>query len=184
MNSSNKILMQIPNALSIFRLISPFLIVSFYKGGLIEVAFILFLAAAVSDFLDGFLARKYSATSKFGSIVDPLADKILIICLYVFFCQMKVIYQWVSIIIVLRDMFIMVGVAFLYFRKKNVKFTPVLSSKINTMLEILLIVIIFYENIFVSELQLMKFILIFFVMSTISISCAEYTKIFMKVWKC
>tara|TARA_Y100000816_G_scaffold281731_1_gene256574 strand:- start:61 stop:597 length:537 start_codon:yes stop_codon:yes gene_type:complete len=74
----------IPNLLSAFRMIAflPVIILFFYEFYL--TSFFLFTAAAWSDFLDGFLARKYSITSNLGSLLDLLADKILVLSILIF----------------------------------------------------------------------------------------------------
>ncbi len=67
------------------------------------LALFLFLVASVSDFLDGYLARKYSIISNFGKVMDPLADKILILSALVCFVQLHIVPGWMVIIIIGRE---------------------------------------------------------------------------------
>ena len=68
----------IANALSIFRILAAFAIVPFMLTGWYEISAILFVLAAVSDFLDGYLAKKFKATSKLGGVLDHMGDKFLV----------------------------------------------------------------------------------------------------------
>lgn len=66
-------------------------------------ALILFLIASVTDFLDGYIARKYNLVTKFGKFMDPLADKLLVTAALVCFVQMHHISSWVVVIILSRE---------------------------------------------------------------------------------
>ncbi len=84
----------VPNALTAFRLVLAtlfFVVLSFYqyrgpnKEWLLSTAFITYILALITDYLDGYLARKWNASSAFGRVVDPFADKILVIGAFIFF---------------------------------------------------------------------------------------------------
>ena len=72
----------IPDILSIFRLMLPFFLIPTILKNNFRLAFIIFSLAAVSDFLDGYLARRFHVTSDFGSMLDPVADKVLMTSTY------------------------------------------------------------------------------------------------------
>ena len=75
----------------------------FMAMGLSYIALFLFVVAAISDFLDGYIARKYNVVSNFGKIMDPLADKILVISALLGFIQLGIVPAWMVIIIIGRE---------------------------------------------------------------------------------
>ena len=74
----------IPNLLSVFRMIAFLPVIILFSSEYYITSFFLFTAAAWSDFLDGFLARRYNLTSNLGSLLDLLADKILVLSILIF----------------------------------------------------------------------------------------------------
>ncbi len=94
--------MNLPNKLTLARVIAvPFFIVA-YSVSFYWLAFIIFIAASITDMLDGKIARKYNMITNFGKIMDPLADKILV---YSAFCLMIPNYvpAWMLIVILARE---------------------------------------------------------------------------------
>ena len=99
----------IPNLLTIFRIILVpffvyFLMSDFYSSKL--YAIIIFSVASISDLLDGKIARKYGIITKFGTFMDPLADKILVVSAFLSFVLLGYIPLWMLIIIVFRDVIV------------------------------------------------------------------------------
>jgi CDP-diacylglycerol--glycerol-3-phosphate 3-phosphatidyltransferase len=97
MNARHKI-WSIPNILTLLRvLITPVIVVTFYFGDTViahRIAFVLFLLASITDFLDGFLARKFKIQSNLGRIFDPIADKLMVgsvLLMLVYFQRVNVI---------------------------------------------------------------------------------------------
>jgi CDP-diacylglycerol--glycerol-3-phosphate 3-phosphatidyltransferase len=86
-------------------LVVPFFIAALLKDTMVYsyIAIILFGIAAISDFLDGYIARKYNLISNFGKVMDPLADKILILSALVCFVQLHVVPSWMVVIIIGRE---------------------------------------------------------------------------------
>lgn len=94
--------MNLPNKLTIARVIAvPFFILAFYFGWYI-LAFVIFVAASLTDMLDGKIARKHNLVTNFGKIMDPLADKVLV---YSALCLMIPFYvpAWMLIVILARE---------------------------------------------------------------------------------
>ena len=136
----------IPNILTVFRIVLvPFFIyclVGDFENSKLYAA-ILFAIAAMSDFLDGKIARKYGIITRFGTFMDPLADKILVLSAMFTFVILGYIPLWMVIIIIMRDSFITI---LRIFMERNGK-TMITSKigKIKTAIQMMAInVILFY----------------------------------------
>lgn len=103
MNLANKI------TLSRIALTFVFMVFLFLKGLLFKIsALFIFIIASWTDFLDGFLAKKRNEITDFGKLMDPIADKILVIAAFLAFVEMKLIPAWIVVVIVFRE-FIITG---------------------------------------------------------------------------
>ena len=96
------------NFLSAFRILASFAIIGTLMSGMYTTTFILFILAALSDFLDGFLARKFNACSKIGAVLDSIADKFLIVNTFILLAIMMPVWFVVIPIIVMiaRELYI------------------------------------------------------------------------------
>jgi len=109
----------LPNSLTIFRIVAiPFFIVSLVEGRSVLALFI-FIGACLSDYFDGMLARKYKNITKFGQLMDPLADKFLVLSAMILLCIKPISYiHWsVTFIITLREIIITI-LRSIYLRRK------------------------------------------------------------------
>lgn len=98
--------MNLPNKLTILRIILAFAFILFlFMHGLAAkvLALIIFLVASATDVLDGYLAKKNNQITDFGKLMDPIADKILILSAFLAFVQMQLIPAWMVIIIIFRE---------------------------------------------------------------------------------
>ena len=95
--------MNLPNKLTVARIICTPVFVLFYALGLYIPAFIVFLAASLTDLLDGRIARQYGMVTNFGKIMDPLADKILVYSAFCMFIDKGLMPGWMLIIILARE---------------------------------------------------------------------------------
>jgi cardiolipin synthase (CMP-forming) len=130
--------LNLPNLITMARILSVPLIVWTITSGHMLPAFLLFLAAGISDAVDGFLAKRFNMTSELGALLDPLADKALIVSIYVSLGISEALPRWVVILVVSRDILIVGGflIALLMNRPMAVKPHPV--SKLNTVAQIVL----------------------------------------------
>ena len=135
--------MNLPNLITISRLlITPYivwllLIESYFFG------FIFFLLCGVSDALDGYIAKRFNQKTLLGSYLDPIADKFLIVSAIVLLGYNGYVPVWLIIIIVSRDIAIFGAVIISWMLGTNLRIEPLLISKINTFLQILYIVLTF-----------------------------------------
>ncbi len=135
----------IPNIISILRILLVFPIaIQLYNEAWMS-AFILFLIAGVSDGVDGFLARAFNWQSKLGSMLDPIADKLLLVVIFISLAYKGVIPVWLAALVVLRDIVIILGAMSYHRLTRNLKMTPLFSSKVNTAFQITFVLAIIYH---------------------------------------
>ena len=99
--------MNLPNRLTVLRiiLVVVFMFFLFLRGVPAKVlALITFLAASFTDILDGYIAKKYNMVTDFGRLMDPIADKILVLSAFLAFVEMELIPAWMIVIIMFREM--------------------------------------------------------------------------------
>ncbi|MBA7689389.1 MAG: CDP-diacylglycerol--glycerol-3-phosphate 3-phosphatidyltransferase [Calditrichaeota bacterium] len=99
----------LPNILTLFRiLLTPLFIYILFWGGVngYPWALAIFITAGITDIIDGYLARRLKVESSFGKMLDPAADKILILSAFISFVTMDLIFLWMVILIILRDVLI------------------------------------------------------------------------------
>jgi CDP-diacylglycerol---glycerol-3-phosphate 3-phosphatidyltransferase len=101
--------MNLPNKLTVSRLVLTVVFVACLslplKNG-VSIALIIFAVASITDYLDGYLARKHNLVTNFGKLVDPLADKILIAAAFILLAVDKVMPAWIAITILAREFFV------------------------------------------------------------------------------
>ena len=130
----------LPNTLSFLRLLLVIPFVFFFLSAKFKITFAIFIIAALTDALDGWIARYLNCQTQFGLIIDPLADKILIVSCFVLLGYHQVLPLWIVVIVLTRDLAITFGAFIsLYILKKPHPLYPSLLSKFNTFLQLLLI---------------------------------------------
>lgn len=128
--------MSIPNLITLARILSIPIMVWAIMTGWMLAAFLLFLAAGLSDAIDGFLAKRFGMTSELGAYLDPLADKALIVSIYVTLGVSGEIARWLVILVVSRDIMIVSAVLLAWVVGKPLPMKPLLVSKLNTAAQI------------------------------------------------
>lgn len=117
----------------------------FLWNGQVQYALILFAIAGLSDGLDGYLARRFDWRSRLGAILDPLADKGLMTLTLVVMLLKGMMPVALVAIIILRDLVILAGATAFHFRTKKLEMQPSMISKLNTALQILLVVLVMWD---------------------------------------
>jgi cardiolipin synthase (CMP-forming) len=130
----------LPNMLTVVRILLVPLTVWTLSHGDYELAFFAFLLAGITDGVDGFIARRFKLQSKLGEYLDPLADKLLLVSVFVTLAIMQVLPPWVAILVVTRDVLIVGAIVLSRVLEKPVVIKPLMISKINTVAQISLAV--------------------------------------------
>lgn len=128
--------LSIPNLITLARILLVPVVVWAIASGQLGIAFLLFMMAAVSDAVDGFLAKRFGMKTELGAYLDPLADKVLIVSIYVTLGITGVIPLWIVILVVSRDIMIVGAIMLSWLIGKPVKIKPHVVSKANTAAQI------------------------------------------------
>jgi|TARA_B110000259_G_scaffold36234_1_gene40785 cardiolipin synthase len=129
-----------PNILSIIRILSvPFILWLLILDRYLASALIVTIVG-LTDFFDGYLARKYNAVSKIGFFLDAIADKSLVVTIYFVIGIKLMLPVYLVILIIFREVLISCSYIFGLILGKKIDLKPIFISKINTFLQILLIV--------------------------------------------
>ncbi len=135
----------IPNIISVARILLVFPVIGLLLNHSYEGALILFFVAGISDALDGALARAFHWQSRLGGILDPLADKFLLVSVFLCLGWLAVLPGWLIALVVLRDLVIVTGAVVYNFRIQQLEAAPSLISKANTGLQIALALLVVYD---------------------------------------
>ena len=135
MNAS-RLFANLPNLITVARLLMTPLAVSMIVSQRFVAAFMIFVVAGISDGVDGFLAKRFDLRSELGAYLDPLADKALLISIYVTLAAVGKLPAALAILVVSRDLMILVAVLVSWLLKKPVEIRPVWISKFNTVAQI------------------------------------------------
>jgi len=117
-------------------------------SGEMGIAFLLFLAAGISDAIDGFLAKRFHMASELGAYLDPLADKALIVSIYVSLGIAGALPIFLVILVVSRDIMIISAFMLSWLVGKPMPVRPLPISKVNTVAQILLATLVLAEQAF------------------------------------
>lgn len=130
--------MSLPNIITIVRLLLVPLTVWLLVSEEYLFGFLAFLTAGVSDGVDGYIARRYDLKTELGAYLDPLADKALLVSIYVTLGFQKDIPAWLVILVVSRDVLIVGAVILSLLMSKPLRMRPLFVSKANTAFQIAL----------------------------------------------
>ncbi|MDK9696017.1 MAG: CDP-alcohol phosphatidyltransferase family protein [Siculibacillus sp.] len=126
----------VPNLISIFRLVLVPIAIDAILSGHFALAFWVFLVAGISDGIDGFIARAFDQKSELGAYLDPLADKLLLVSIFVTMAVIGALPVWLAILVLSRDVLIVGGVILSWVLDRRLPIQPKMVSKANTMAQI------------------------------------------------
>jgi cardiolipin synthase len=143
-------MLTLPNILTLARL---FLVPCFLYASLRQmwaVAFVIFVTAAVTDILDGAIARRFDLRSRIGAILDPAADKTLMICGFLFYTLSDRvplrIPGWLTFTVFIRDFLIVMFAYLLYTRVQVKRFPPTVAGKLSTVTQAVTLAATIFAN--------------------------------------
>ena len=124
--------LNLPNIITVARILLTPLFLIFLEQKRYGSALMIFFAAAVSDGLDGFLARYFNQRTELGAYLDPLADKLLLNTAFVGMAVLGLLPVWLAVTVISRDVFILLGVAIFFITGTALKVDPSILSKTTT----------------------------------------------------
>jgi cardiolipin synthase (CMP-forming) len=166
--------MTLPNLITIARLLMVPLVVVAINSGQWGVAFVVFAAAGVSDAVDGYLARRLNMRSELGAYLDALADKALLVAIYISLSVTGVLPGWVAILVVSRDLMIVSAIMLSWLLDKPVAIKPLAVSKLNTAAQIAFAGLVLGANAFAIKLGMIETIGLALVAVLTLVSCGAY----------
>jgi len=166
----------LPNIITFGRLCAVPLAVWLVIQRQMGFAFGLFALAGLSDAIDGWLARRRGG-SALGAMLDPVADKALLVSMFITLAAVGVLPSWIAILVVFRDLVIVGGIMVMWQLSMPVRIKPLLFSKLNTALQLLLVGVVLLLEGFALQAPWLRILLIWTVAATTLGSGAAY------VWK-
>jgi cardiolipin synthase (CMP-forming) len=137
---------QLPNLITLTRIALAPAFLLLLNDGDYKLALAVFAIAGLSDGLDGFIAKRFNYQSRLGAILDPVADKILLVSAYVMLTVLNHLPFWLVIVVVFRDLLIVGGYVLYTSLYGPVHMRPSWISKLNTFVQIALVVIVLLEQ--------------------------------------
>ncbi len=169
-------LINIPNFITLGRIISVPVIFWLLLSGENRIAFFVFVCAGISDALDGYLAKTYDWRTELGSYLDPLADKLLIVSIYIALAVRGELPLWLVIAVVSRDILIVAAVLLAWLLDQPVRVKPLAVSKANTAVQILLAATILADEAFLLGLETTRLVLVWTTGALTLLSLAAYLR--------
>jgi cardiolipin synthase len=126
----------IPNIITLGRILLVPIIIWAIASNQMEIAFAIFVIAGVSDAVDGFLAKRFNMSSELGALLDPLADKALLVSIYVALGIWGAVPRWLVILVVSRDIMIVGAVIVSWVFGRPIPMKPLMVSKLNTVAQV------------------------------------------------
>ncbi len=136
-------LRHLPNALCVLRMLLAIPVAIWLVRGEYRITLAVFAFAAVTDALDGFLAKRFNWTTELGKSLDPLADKILLVTAFVTLTAIDMVPMWLAVPVVLRDVVITAGaITYRVLYGPLIDARPTIISKLNTLVQIGYVVVV------------------------------------------
>ncbi len=128
----------VPNILSLTRILLTPLFVICVMRGLFPLALVIFTIAGISDALDGFIARYFNQRTVLGAYLDPIADKILLMSAFISLAILQIIPPWLTVVVISRDIFIVIGYAIFEITdmRHRIEVKPSIVSKFTTVAQL------------------------------------------------
>lgn len=166
--------MTLPNLISVLRLLLVPVIVAMIVSGADLAAFWLFVLAGLSDAADGIIARRFNLFSELGAYLDPIADKALLVSIYLSLALIGALPAWLVILVISRDILIVGAVILSWMLSQPIPMHPLMVSKANTTAQIMLAAIVLAEAGLELSTGGMRLLLIYVVAGLTAVSATAY----------
>jgi len=147
--------MNLPNYITLARVVLIPFFINFMIYGYYGTALAVFVAACVTDALDGMIARLTHQKTDLGAFLDPMADKLLIIAAFVTLVLLGMLPVWLVIIVVSRDVILVLGSLVIYFTGHQFTARPSIIGKVTTVLQLFVVIIALILKTYDTEIALM-----------------------------
>jgi cardiolipin synthase (CMP-forming) len=128
--------LNLPNLISLTRLLLVPLAIWLILAGRYGIAFWILVVAGISDALDGFIAKRFDSRTRLGALLDPVADKAMLVSVYVTLGVAHQVWTWLVILVVFRDVMIVGGFLLIQAIALPKQYDPLYISKVNTGVQI------------------------------------------------
>ncbi len=166
--------MYLPNLLTLLRILLVPLTIWLIVADELRGAFLVFLLAGATDALDGFIAKRFGWTTELGSYLDPLADKLLLVSSYVALGMRSLLPAWLVILVVSRDVMIVSAILLSVVVGPRVVMRPLTISKLNTVAQITLALLVLANSGFALGWDVLKTILLYVTAALTAASAGAY----------
>ncbi len=166
----------LPNFITLGRVILVPIVFWLLLTGEMQMAFVLFVLAGISDGVDGYLAKRFGWTTELGAYLDPLADKLLLVCIFIALGVAAQLPLWLVIAVVSRDVLIVIGVVLSWLLANPVHIHPLVVSKFNTVAQIVLAALVMADEGFQLGLGLLRQVMIWLTAALVLASLAAYAR--------
>jgi cardiolipin synthase len=168
--------LSIPNLISLGRVILVPIVFWLVVSGELGAAFVVFVLAGVSDAVDGYIAKHFGSSTELGAYLDPIADKLLIVTIFVALGVKSMLPSWLVIAVVSRDLLIVIGVMLTWLLGNPARIRPLAVSKANTVSQIVLAATVLADEGFGLGLAALRVILIWLTAALTVASLAAYIR--------
>ena len=151
--------MNLPNYITLARVVLIPFFIDFMIYEYVGAALLVFIAACITDALDGMIARLTNTKTDLGAFLDPMADKLLILSAFVTLVLLGMLPVWLVIIVVSRDVILVLGSVVIYFTGHEFKAQPSIVGKITTVMQLLVVTLSLVFKNYGAEFVLMPFLM-------------------------
>lgn len=171
----------LPNVITLGRVIAVPVVFWLLVTGRPLGAFVVFVLAGISDAVDGFLAKRFSLQTELGACLDPLADKLLIVSIYVALGARGELPLWLVIAVVSRDILILLGVLLCWLLSRPVAINPLVVSKVNTAAQLVLAALVLADEALALGLDSARWHLVWITGILTFVSLAAYLRAWLRL---
>lgn len=168
--------LSIPNFISLGRVILVPIVFWLVVTGELGAAFFVFVLAGISDAVDGYLAKRFGWQTELGAYLDPIADKLLIVTIFISLGVKGLLPSWLVIAVVSRDVLIVIGILLTWLLGNPARVRPLAVSKANTLAQIVLAATVLADEGFNLGLAAIRVILVWVAGALTIASLAAYIR--------